>query len=182
MNPQKTGGWRKNARKIAIVLVLIGSFWPPLAMNISIYAEQAGLSGPITRIFYNQQFPSFHALLLCQMWGLFSYISPFNYTLNYEVELTDGRIVALHDFKKEAAGKWVSILFHNEPKSDNNFYANHSALRQYMEYLIRTNGLDPSWVVRRTIFLRYRNVFPRDQAAKAGTYYGPETTSVIESY
>ena len=78
MNPQKTGRWRENARKVAIVLVLVGSLWPPLAMNISIYAEQAGLSGPITRL--NQQYsPSFHALLLCQMWGLFAYISPFNY-------------------------------------------------------------------------------------------------------
>jgi hypothetical protein len=181
MNAQKSGGWRENARKVAIVLVLVGSFWPPLAMNIAIYSGQAGLSGPITRL--NQQyFPSFHALLLCQMWGLFAYISPFNYTLNYEVELSDGRVVALHDYKKEAAGKWATILFHNEPKTDNNFYANHSALKQYLEYLIRTNGVDSASIARRTIFIRYRNVFPRGQAAKTGTYYGPETTSVIENY
>jgi hypothetical protein len=180
MNSQEIGGWRKNARKIAIVLVLIGSLLPALTMNIGMYAQQAGLSGPIIKL--NRPYPAFHALLLCQVWGLFAYISPFNYTLNYEVELTNGEIVALHDFKKEAAGKWASVLFHNEAKSDNNFYADHNAMHQYMDYLIRTNGLDPAWVVRRTIFLRYRNVFPRDQAAKAGTYYGPETTSVIENY
>jgi hypothetical protein len=180
MNPQEMGGWRQNARKVAIVLVLIGSLLPPLTMNIGMYAQQAGLSGPILQL--NRSYPAFHALLLCQVWGLFSYISPFNYTLNYEVELTNGQIVALRDFKKESAGKLLSVLFHNEAKSDNNFYSDRNAMRQYMEYLIRTNDLDPAWVVRRTIFLRYRNVFPRDQAAKAGTYYGPETTSVIENY
>jgi hypothetical protein len=180
MNPEKTSGWRENARKIAIVLILVGSLLPPLTMNIGMYAQQAGLSGPIIKL--NRSYPTFHALLLCQVWGLFAYISPFNYTLDYQVELTNGEIVALHDFKKEAAGKWQSILFHNEAKTDNNFYANRDAMHQYMEYLIRTNGLDPTWVARRTILLRYRNVFPRDQAAKAGTYYAPEQTSVFENY
>src|ERR1700730_8373893 len=126
MNPQANSRWRESARNIAIVLIVIGSLMPPLCMNIGAYAQQAGLSGPIVKL--NRQFPSFYALLLCQMWGLFSYISPFNFTINYRVELTDGEIVTLHDFKKEAAGKWVTILFHNEPKNDNNFYANHSAL------------------------------------------------------
>lgn len=180
MNPQETRSWRENARKVAIVLALIGLLLPPLTMNTGMYAQQAGLSGPILKL--NRSYPTFHALLLCQVWGLFAYISPFNYTLNYEVELTNGQVVTLHDFKKESAGRWQSILFHNEAKTDNNFYANHEALRQYMEYLIRTNDLDPAWVARRTIYLRYRNVLPRDQAAKAGTYYGPETTSVIENY
>ena len=180
MNPQETGRWRENARKIVIVLILVGSLLPPLTMNIGMYAQQAGLSGPIIKL--NRQYPAFHALLLCQVWGLFAYISPFNYTYDYEVELTNGEVVTLYDLKKQSAGKWQSILFHNEPKNDNNLYADRNALRQYMEYLIRTNGLDPAWVVRRTISLRYRNVFPRDQAAKAGTYYGPETTSVFENY
>src|ERR1700730_10872791 len=180
MNPQETGRWRENARKIVIVLILVGSLLPPLTMNIGMYAQQAGLSGPIIKL--NRPYPSLHALLLCQVWGLFSYISPFNYTLNYEVELTNGEVVALHDFKKERAGQWQSILFHNEPKSDNNFYADHNAMRQYMEYLIRTNDLDPTWTVRRTVFIRYHRVLSRNQAAAARTYYGPEETSVIENY
>jgi hypothetical protein len=172
--------WRENARKIVVVAVVIGSLVPPLCMNIGAYAQQAGLSGPMLKL--NRQFPSFYALLLCQMWGLFSYISPFNFIFHYEVELTDGRVLDLHDFKKEAAGKWQSILFHNEAKADLNFYANPRALRSYMEYLIRTNGLDPTLVARRTIYLRYQTVLPREQAAAAGTHYGPGTDRVLDSY
>jgi hypothetical protein len=168
------------ARKITIVLIVIGSLLPPLSMNIGAYAQQAGLSGPIVKL--NRQFPSFYALLLCQMWGLFSYISPFNFTYRFQVELADGQLADLHDFKKEAAGKWESILFHNEPKADLNFYANPRALRNYTEYLIRTNGFDPASVTRRTIYIHYWNVLPRDQVAAAGTYYGPVTDRVIDSY
>ena len=171
---------RKRVRKTAIVLVLLGSLLPPLAANIGMYAEEAGLSSPLLKL--NRPFPSFHALLLCQLWGLFAYISPFNYTMHYEVELSDGQIVVLRDLKKESAGKWQSVLFHNESKADNNFYADRRALREYMEYLIRTNGLNPFEVVRRTIFIRYRNVLSRDQAAVAGTHYGPEMDSVLENY
>jgi len=149
-------------------------------MNIGGYAQQAGLPGPILKL--NRPFPSFYALLLCQMWGLFSYISPFNFTYRYQVELTDGRTQDLHDFKKEAAGKWQSILFHNEPQAVLNFYANPRARRYYMEYLIRINGLDPAWVTRRTIYLHYQNVLAREQAAVAGTHYGPETDRVLNSY
>lgn len=168
------------ARKIAIVSIVIGSLMPPLCMNIGAYAQQAGLSGAILQL--NRQFPSFYALLLCQMWGLFSYISPFNFTINYRVELTSGENVDLHDFKKEAAGKWQSILFHNEPKADLNFYSNPRAMREYMEYLIRTNGLDAAAVVRRTIYLRYRTVLTRAEAAAAGTHYAPEAERVLDSY
>lgn len=172
--------WREIARKIAIVLIVIGSLIPPLCMNVGAYAQEAGLSGRILQL--NRPFPSFYALLLCQMWGLFSYISPFNFTINYRVELNSGQTVDLHDFKKEAAGKWQSILFHNEPKADLNFYSNPRAMREYMEYLIRTNGLNPGEVVRRTIFLRYRSVLTREQAAAAGTHYGPEAERVLDSY
>jgi len=177
---EKIGRWRETARKVTIVVILIGSLVPPLCMNIGAYASQAGLSGPIVRL--NRQFPDFYALLLCQMWGLFSYISPFNFTINYRVELNGGQVVDLHDFKKEAAGKWQSLLFHNEPKADLNFYSNPRAMRDYMEYLIRTNGLDPAWVVRRTIYLRYRSALNREEAAKAGTHYGPETERILDSY
>jgi hypothetical protein len=116
------------------------------------------------------------------MWGLFSYISQFNFTYRYQVELGDGQFVDLYDLKKEAAGKWQSILFHNEPKADLNFYGNTKALRNYMEYLIRTNGLDPASITQRTIYLHYRNVLSREQAAAAGTHYGPETDRVFDRY
>lgn len=173
-------GLKERARKIVIVLVLIGSLLPALTMNIGSYAQQAGLSGPIAQL--NRSYPEFHALLLCQMWGLFAYISPFNYTIHYEVELPEGEIRELVDLKKIEAGSWQSILFHNESKADNNMYADHRALRGYMEYLIRTNGVDPAEVERRKIYIHYRNVFPRDQAARAGTHYGPEVDSTIETY
>jgi hypothetical protein len=171
---------REIARKIAIVSILIGTLLPPLSMNIGAYAQQAGFSGPVLKL--NRPFPSFYALLLCQMWGLFSYISPFNFTIHYRVELNDGQVVDLHDFKKEAAAKWQSILFHNEPKADLNFYSNPRSMRNYMEYLIRTNGVDSASVARRTIYIHYSNVLSRDQAAAARTHYGPETDRVLDSY
>ncbi len=180
MDADKVQRGKEIARKIAIVLIVIGSLMPPLCMNIGAYAQQAGLSGPILQL--NRQFPSFYALLLCQMWGLFSYISPFNFTINYRVELKSGETVDLYDFKKEAAGKWRSILFHNEPKADLNFYSSPRAMREYMEYLIHTNGLDPAGVVRRTIYLRYRSVLTREQAAEAGTHYAPEAERILDSY
>lgn len=167
-------------RKAAIVLVLIGSLLPPLALNTGLNAQDAGWSGPLLKL--NRQFPSFGALLLCQTWSLFASISPFNYTMHFEVELTDGQIVPLHDYQKEAAGKWESVFFHNEQKTELNLYGDRDALRQYMEYLIWSNDLDPARIVRRCIFIRYRMVLPRDQAALAGTHYGPETISVIENY
>src|ERR1700730_16013101 len=131
MDPLEKSALKEKARKAAIVLALLGLLLPTLTMNIGLYAQQAGLSGPIIKL--NQSYPAFHALLLCQVWGLFAYISPFNYTYDYEVELTNGEVIALHDFKKESAGKWQSILFHNEAKSDNNFYADRTAMRHYVE-------------------------------------------------
>ena len=180
MNPLEKSTLKRRVRKTAIVLLLLGSLLPPLCVNIGLNTQNAGLSGPILKL--NQPFPSFGALMLCQVWALFASISPFNYTINFQVELTNTQAVALRDLQKEAAGKWESILFHNEPKTWLNLYADRNAMKQYMEYLIRTNGLDPAWVVRRTIYLRYRSVLRRDQAATAGTCYGPETISVIEDY
>ena len=180
MDPERRQFWGERARKIAIIAVLVGALLPPLCMNIGSYAQQAGLSGPILKL--NRPYPSFHALLLCQMWGLFSYISPFNFTIRYRVEMADGEIVRLYDFKKDRAGKWQSILFHNERKADLNFYSNSRAMRDYMEYLIRTNGLDSTAVARRIIYLHYQDVLPRDQAAAEGTHYGPETDRVIDNY
>lgn len=180
MDPVKKSALKERVRKVVIVLVLIGSLLPPLALNIGLNAQNAGWSGPILQL--NRPFPSFGALLLHQVWALFASISPYNYTMQFEVELTDGRIVPLHDLQKEAAGKWESILFHNEPKTVLNLYSDTGALRHYMEYLIWSNGLYTEWVARRTISLRYWPVLPRDQATAAGTHYGPETTSVLDTY
>ena len=180
METVEKAAFKGKLRKIMIVFVLVGSLLPALTMNIGSYAQQAGLSGPIVQL--NRQYPSFHALLLCQMWGLFGYISPFNYSIHYEVELSNGEIMELMDLKKLAARDWYSLLFHNELKADNNLYADHRALRGYMEYLIRTNGVDPTNVVRRKIYIHYRNVYPRDQAASAGTHYGREVDNTIETY
>lgn len=180
MDPLKKSMLKRRVRKVLIVLVLLGSLVPPLAVNIGQNAQNAKWSGPILKL--NQPYPSFCALMLCQMWSLFSSISPFNYIMYFQVQLTDGQIVGLRDLQKEAAGKWQSVLFHNEPKTWLNLYNDRNALRQYMEYLIRTNGIDPAWIVRRTVFLRYRHVLHRDEAAAAGSYYGPEETSILDDY
>lgn len=180
MDSVKKSIGRERARKVVIVLVLIGSLLPALALNIGVNAQDAGWSGPLPKL--NRTFPSLSALLLCQTWSLFSSISPFNYTMHFEVELDDGQVVPLRDYQKEAAGKWQSVLFHNEQKTELNLYSDRNALREYMEYLIWTNGINPDWIVHRTIFIRSRMVLPRDQAAVAGKHYGPETISVIENY
>src|ERR1700726_1525854 len=164
--------FRRRVRKAAIVLLLLGLSVPPLLFNISANAEQAGWSGPLLK--FSQPLPSLSALLLCQRWTLFSQMSPFNFTMHFEVELTDGRMVQLRDLDKERAGKWQSILFHNEPKTELNLYSDPGAQRRYLEYLVRTNDLDPTEIARRVIYIRYQNVFPRDQAAGAGAHYAPE--------
>jgi hypothetical protein len=171
---------RERIRKVLIVLLLLGALLPPLSVNVGQSAQTAGWSGPILKL--NQPFPSFCALMLCQLWTLFSNISPNNYVIYYQVQLTNGQIVGLQDQPIAAAGKWQSVLFHNEPKMWLNLYNDRYALRQYMEYLIRTNGIYPEWVVRRTIWLRYHHVLHRDEAAKAGTLLGPEETSVFDDY
>jgi hypothetical protein len=171
--------WRERARKTAILLLLLGLLLPPFLVNIGSNAEQAGWSR-LARL--NQPLPFLQALLLCQQWTLFSQMSPFNFTMHFQVALTDGQTGDLRDWDKERAGKWESVLFHNEPKTELNLYSDPGAQRLYLEYLVRTSGLDPSDIARRTIYLSYRNIFPREKAAKEGTYYGPETYFVLDSY
>ena len=161
-------------RKLAILLLLIGFLLPVLMINIAVYAK-----GPFSKL--NRPFIFPRALLLCQQWSLFGYIVPFNYTMHFEVAITNGEVRELHDLIKERAGKWQPVFFYGERKAQNNMYSDRRALRYYMEYLIRTNGIDPAQVTRRTISLRYRNVLARE-AADAGTYYGPETEYVFDSY
>jgi hypothetical protein len=188
MEPHDTGGSpqveksspRERARKSAIVLLLLCLLLPPFLVNIGSNAEQAGWRGPLRKL--NWPLPSLQALLLCQQWTLFSRMSPFNFTMHFQVELTDGQVVLLRDLDKERAGKWESVFFHNEPKAELNLYSDPGSQRSYLEYLARTNGLYPEWIARRTIYITYQNIFPREQAAKAGEYYGPETNFVLDTY
>ena len=62
------------------------------------------------------------------------------------------------------------------------FGSNPRAMRDYMEYLIRTNGLNPTEVRHRTISLHYWTVLSREEAAAAGKHYGPEADRVLDSY
>jgi hypothetical protein len=171
---------KERVRKTAIVLLLICMLLPVLLLNIGVNAEQAGWSGPLPKL--NRPLPSLQALLLCQQWTLFSQMSPFNFHLQYQVELTDGQIVPLRDLDIEQAGRWQSLLFHNEPKTELNLYSDPTGQRRYLEYLVRADGIYPDWVARRTIYIHYQNVFPRAQAALAGTHYGPEANFVIDTY
>jgi hypothetical protein len=114
------------------------------------------------------------ALLLRQQWTLFTYISPFNYTTHFEVVLKDGSTWPLHDSVPQHATGWKGILFHSESKIQNNLYGYPAGHRRYLEYLIRRNGINPAEVSQRIIYIRYRNLLSRSEAAEAGTHYSPE--------
>lgn len=179
-NTEDRLGAGKNARqeairKTVIVVLLVGSLIPPLLFNLGV-ASQGRFPN------FKQRFGFFRALLLCQQWTLFGYVVPFNFTLNFEVELRDGRIVVLRDLIKDRWGKWQPILFHNERKAQLNLYGNRAAQRHYLEYLIWLNRIDRSEVTRRTVYLRFRDVLPRDKAAAAGKYFGPEKSYVLDRY
>lgn len=176
----KKSDLRDRLRKVAILLLLLGLMVPTLLFNIGANAEQAGWSGRIVKLSEPSQFLT--ALLLCQRWTLFSEMASFNFTMHFEVELRDGRMVQLLDLDKERAGKWQSIVFPNEPKAELNLYSDRSAQRRYLEYLVRSNALDPARIVRRVIYIRYQNIFPRDQASVIGTHYGPDTRYALDSY
>jgi hypothetical protein len=184
LNPQnisvEKSGLREKVRKVVILLLLLGLLVPTLLFNIGANAEDAGWSGPLRK--FSEPLLSLTALLLCQRWTLFSEMCPFNFTMHFEVELKDGRMVQLRDLDKERAGKWQSIFFYNEPKMELNLYSDPSAQRRYLEYLVRTNGLDPAEIARRVIYIRYQNIFPREQAAALGTHYGPDAKYALDSY
>ena len=113
-------------------------------------------------------------MLLRQQWSLFTDISPFNYTTHFEVILDNGSTVPLSDSAQQNATGWKSILFYSEPKIQNNLYGSPDGQRRYLDYLIRKNRIDPSRIDEGVIFIRYRNLLKRGEAAAAGTHYGPE--------
>lgn len=171
---------RQKIRKTCIVLALLALLLPPFLVNIGENAEQVKGSAWLRKL--NQPLPSLQALLLCQQWTLFSEISPFNFELHYLVVLTNGEEVLLPDLDKERAGKWEPILFPNEPKTELNLYSDAGCQRRYLEYLVRTNGIDPDSIAKRIVFMTYENVLKRDDAARAGTHYGPETYLALDTY
>ena len=74
------------------------------------------------------------------------------------------------------------VLFHSESKIQNNLYGFPVGLRRYLEYLIRKNGINPAEVSQRVIYIRYRNLLPRSEAAAAETHYGPEIRYDLHRY
>lgn len=171
---------REQSRKTGIVLLVVGMLVPPFLVNIGDSAEHVSWAVPLRKL--NQPIPSLQALLLCQQWTLFSEISPFNFKLRYVVELANGDEVLLHDLDKERAGKLESLYFYNEPKADLNLYSDPTAQHRYLEYLVRTNEIDPDTIATRMIVMVYQDVFPRAKFAETGTHYGPETVYVLSSY
>ena len=188
MNLSNLGVWREidwstfreKLRKIFIVTYLLGLLLPTVLVNIGENAEEVKKTGWLAKL--NQPLPSLQALLLCQQWTLFSEISPFNFELHYLVVLTNGEEVLLPDLNKELAGKWEPILFPNEPKTELNLYSDAGCQRRYLEYLVRINGVDPDSIAKRIVFITYQNVLTRDDAARAGTHYGPVTYLALDTY
>jgi hypothetical protein len=172
--------FKEKLRKIFIVTALIGVSVPTVLINVGENAES--VHGPQWLRKLSQPFPSLQASLLCQLWTLFANLSPYNFQLHYLVELTDGRQVLLPDVDRERAGKWDSILFINEPKTVLNLNSDPNAQRRYEEYLIRRNNLDPDTVARRILYMTSQNILTREQSAIAGTHYGPNEISVLDSY
>ena len=179
-HPGEKNALRESVRKTAIVLCLLALLLPVFLINVGLNADGGKWPGPFAKL--NQPIPSLQALLLCQQWTLFSSIAPFNFTFQLEVETVDGERMILRDLEKERAGKWQTILFHNEPKLELNLYSEPESQRRYLEYLVRTNGIDPAQIARRTIYLRYQNIYPRDQAAQLGTYFGEDAYYTLDNY
>jgi hypothetical protein len=159
-------------RKLAVVTFFVVIVGPDIILNCGVSLEKAGF--PMLAAKLQRAVPTLDALLLRQQWTLFTYISPFNYTIHFEVVLKDGSTLLLHDSVPQHATGWKGILFHSESKIQNNLYGYPAGHRRYLEYLIRRNGINPAEVSQRIIYIYYRNLLPRSEAAEAGTHYGPE--------
>ena len=162
------GQWRK-LLIVAVFIVVLGRV---VLLNVGANLQKAGVRDFASEL--TKPVPSLDALLLRQQWSLFTDISPFNYTTHFEVILDNGSTVPLSDSAQQNATGWKSILFYSEPKIQNNLYASPDGQRRYLDYLIRKNRIDPSRIDEGVIFIRYRNLLKRGEAAAAGTHYGPE--------
>jgi hypothetical protein len=170
-------GW---CRKLLIVAIFAIIFGRVVSLNIGVSVEKLGVQDLASQL--TQRVPSLDALLLRQQWSLFTDISPFNYTTHFEVILEDGSAVPLSDSAEQNATGWKSVLFYSEPKIQNNLYASAEGQRRYFDYLLRRNRIDPSQIDEGVIFIRYRNLLKRSEAAAAGTHYGPETRYDLQRF
>jgi hypothetical protein len=159
-------------RKFLIVAVFIVVLGRVVLLNVGVNLEKFGVRDFASEL--TKPVPSLDALLLRQQWSLFTDVSPFNYTTHFEVILDNGSTVPLSDSAQQKATGWKSVLFYSEPKIQNNLYASPDGQRRYLDYLIRKNRIDPSQIEEGVIFIRYRNLLKRGEAAAAGTHYGPE--------
>jgi hypothetical protein len=162
----------RRLRKLLIVASMTIVLGRVIVLNVGVSLEKLGVHDFASP--WIKPVPSLDALLLRQQWSLFTDISPFNYTTHFEVILDDGSTVALSDSAQQNATGWKSVLFYSEPKIQNNLYASPDGQRRYVEYLIRKNRIDPSQINEGVIFIRYRNLLKRAEAAATGTNYGPE--------
>ena len=167
-------------RKIVILLLLLGLLVPASLFNIGANAEAAGWSGPLLK--FSEPLPFLTALLLCQRWTLFSEMAPFNFTMHFEVELRAAAWFSSAIWRKNGRGNGNQSSFTTNQKPSSIFTPILAPSGVYLEYLVRTNGLNPAEIARRVIYIRYQNIFPRDQAAVTGTHYGPDARYALDSY
>jgi hypothetical protein len=170
----------RRLRKLSIITLFALVLGPVIILNCGVNLEKAGY--PVLAARMQKVVPSLDALLLRQQWTLFTDISPFNYTAHFEVVLKDGSTLPLHDPAPQKATGWKGVLFHGESKIQNNLYGFPVGHRRYLEYLILKNGINPAEVSQRIIYIRYRNLLPRSEAAAAGTHYGPEIRYDLHRY
>jgi hypothetical protein len=159
-------------RKLLIVAVIIVVLGRVVLLNVGVSLEKVGVGEVASQL--TKPVPSLDALLLRQQWSLFTDISPFNYTTHFEVILENGSTVSLHDSAQQNTTGWKGVLFYSEPKIQNNLYASPDGQRRYLDYLIRKNRIDPGQIDEGVMFIRYRNLLKRAEAAAAGAHYGPE--------
>jgi hypothetical protein len=170
-------GWCRKLLIVAIFAVVLGRV---VLLNVGVSLEKLGVRDLASQM--TQPVPSLDALLLRQQWSLFTDISPFNYTTHFEVILEDGSALPLSDSAEQNATGWKGVLFYSEPKIQNNLYASPDGQRRYFDYLLRRNRIDPSQIDEGVIFIRYRNLLKRSEAAAAGTHYGPETRYDLQRF
>jgi hypothetical protein len=162
---------KRRLRKLLILAFFALVLGAVIILNCEVNLEKAGYS---ILAGVKKSLPFLDALLLRQQWTLFTEISPFNYTAHFEVVLRDGSIVPLHDPVPQHATGWKGVFYYSEAKIQNNLYGYPVGHRRYLDYLLRKNGINPAEVSERIIYIRYRNVLSRSEAAAAGSHYGPE--------
>jgi hypothetical protein len=158
-------------RKLLIVAIFVIILGRVVMLNVGVSLDKIGardLASPFTR-----PVPSLDALLLRQQWSLFTDISPFNYTTHFEVTMEDGSTVPVR-FRSATCDRLEERSLYMRTKIQNNLSCSPQTDNVAIWYLIRRNRIDPSQIEGGVIFIRYRNLLKRDEAAAAGTYYGPE--------